>query len=64
MKPPPREPLTAREMRAEAVRIARQWAREFDAQGSPSDRMTASVLRELAVAIARIKLLKPKETDR
>ena len=64
MKPPPRQALTARELRAEAVRIARQWARELDGNGSPSDRITASVVRELADSIARIKLLKPMARDR
>ncbi len=60
MKPPPREPLSARELRAEAVRIARQWARDRHADGDPEG---AGVIRDLADSIARIKLLKPKETN-
>lgn len=61
MKPPPRQALTARELRADAVRIARQWARDRHADGDPEG---ASVIYDLADRIGRIKLLKPKETDR
>lgn len=61
MMPPPRQPVTARELRDEAVRIARAWARDRAADGDPEG---AGVIRDLADRIARIKLLKPKETDR
>lgn len=61
MKPPPRQPMSAAELRAEAVRIARQCARDRHDDDDPEG---ATVIYELADCIARIKLLKPKETDR
>ncbi len=60
MKPPPRQARTARDVRQEAVAMARRWARDRMADGDPEG---AGVIRDLADAIARIKLLTPKETD-
>lgn len=60
MKAPLRTTKTARELRADAVRLARIAASEREKDGDPEG---AGVIRDLAASISKIKLLKIREPN-